>query len=764
MDGRPDPGQGPQAGDGAAVGAGTPEGPARGTGEASAAAGWQEMPPDGQLSGPPPAGLASPDGGVPGPPGGKEKENGKDAAAAAGDQYAEQSRAEVTRVYIYDNRSYGVYAEGTIKARDISGHDKTVTSGAKPETSRQAGRTVSVVAVAEQDRNRLRRVIVSVGQRERAATILERERLVVLHGPAGIGKGAAGLWLLGFDHEVLSVDPSLTARDLADFRQRFPSGPQRRYLVEALPPATAAQLSSFVMRTLARDLGSDDSYLVVTVDDRIPLSPDLGGYVIPWPDRPDTALALRAHLDYYLTDGAATSVEGRYDLEQVCAGLADRRLGSVDEVARIVADAFKASRPFESLLDDLGFGAPARVAQWFAGEHSIEDIGLLLGATVLGGCPYSTVARHARRLEQLIADATRIKLAKRPADPLRSRSRRLHEAMAVLEPGFVDTEYGQSPAEMVQLENRWLVRAVLETVWREYDLLGDTLLRWLCEAGDDPDPGVRLRAAAAAGWLSQYEFATLRRRLFIPWARGSSEAARAAADALGQAAWLESTAPLALGLLSVWARQQDDYDLWWTAAVAYGGETGVRYPGVAMDQLLIIADRDDDRAPLIVTHALVRLMTSGGRFAADIAAYVLAHLTRWLQYSPVAALTAQRAYVELLRRASDPDWPSSRSYLQLLAAAGNQDASADLLRAAMADRAFRQQALESVELLVRAGDNDKEVREELAGLLTRVAGAPASTDTDRQRLLHYLNRWAQGSDPSPAARDLANRLQEVAVS
>lgn len=723
------------------------------------------MSPDGERSGRPDAGIPSSDGEFPGAAGGNE--SGKDADAAAGDRYAEQSRAEVTRVYIYDNRSYGVYAEGTIKARDISGRDKrdkTVTPGAKPGSGRQPERVVSVVAVAQQDRDRLRHVIVGVGQRERAAAILERERLVILHGPAGVGKGAAGLQLLGFDHEVLSVDPSLRARDLADFRQRFLYGPKRRYLVEALPPATAAQLSSFVMRTLARDLDSDDSYLVMTVDDTISLSPDLAGYVIAWPDRPDTTLVLRAHLDYYLADAELTSAVSGLDLDQLCAGLAGRGLRSIDEVARIVADGYKASRSFESLLDDLGFGAPARVAQWFAAEHGIEDIGLLLAATVLGGCPYSTVARHARHLEQLIADASRIKLAKRPADPLRSRSRRLHEAMAVLEPGFVDTEYGQSPAEMVQLETRWLVRAVLETIWREYDLLADALLRWLYEAGDDPDPGVRLRVAAAAGWLSQYEFATLRRRLFIPWAQGSSEAARAAADALGQATWLESTAPLALSLLSVWAQEEDDYDLWWTAAVAYGGETGVRYPGVAMDQLLAIADRDDHRARPIVTHALVRLMTSGGRFAADIAAYVLAHLTRWLQHSPVAALTAQGVYVELLHHASDLDWPSSRNYLQLLAAAGNQEASASLLRAVLAERAFRQEALESVELLVRAGDNDQGIREDLADLLTGAAGAPASTDTDRQRLLHYLNRWARGSDPSPAARDLANRLEEATVS
>lgn len=53
-----------------------------------------------------------------------EDEPGKDAAAAAGEEYAERSRAGVTTVYVNDNRRYGVYAEGTVHARDIAGHDK----------------------------------------------------------------------------------------------------------------------------------------------------------------------------------------------------------------------------------------------------------------------------------------------------------------------------------------------------------------------------------------------------------------------------------------------------------------------------------------------------------------------------------------------------------------------------------------------------------------------------------------------------------------
>ena len=763
MNGPTDPDPAVPAGRGAASAAATPSAAASGGGEPPAAVPAPPRSVAGERAGggQPGADTAEPgaDGGALAPGDVRERT----AAVGASVEYLEQTRADVTNIYVYDSRSYGVYAEGTVSAHDISGHDKTVTSDGKSTHDPERARTVSVVAIALHDRDKLRCVAINVGQHERAREILDRERLVVLHGPAGVGKGAAALLLLGLDHEVLGVDPSVTAKDLAEFRQRFPYGPQRRYLVEALSPATAAQLSSFVTRTVTRDLGDEESYLIITVDDRVSLSPELAEYVVPWRDRPDAALALRSHLAYYLAEGDVAAVENRFDLVRLSSDLTDRSLRSVDEVARAVVKAFNGSQSFESLLDDLGFGAAARVAKWFSAERSPDELGFLLSVAVLGGCPYSTVARHARRLEKLIADGHRISLSKRRADPLRSRSRRVHEAMAMLEPGFVDTEYGRSPAETVRLESRWLVHGVLDIVWREYDLVADALLAWLYEAGDDLDPSVRLRAAAAAGWLSQYEFAAVRQRLLVPWAVGSSEAARAAADALGQATWFDSTAPLALGLLNVWARREQNYDLWWTAAVAYGGEVGVRHPSVAMDQMLAIVLRGDHRAPSVVAESAVRLVTSGGRFAQEIAAHVLNHLTRWLRQGLVAALTAQRVYVELLRRASDPDWPAATDYWRLLIAPENRDTSADLLRATLAERTFRADALDSLASLVRAVDQDQDSREKLEGLLMRVADGPGSTAVDGQRLLHYLNRWASNRDPSPTARVIAGRLQELTV-
>jgi hypothetical protein len=675
------------------------------------------------------------------------------AGEAAGDRYADQDRAAVAGVYVdQGHRSYGVY-----EARDVAGRDKADGGGAPDRGERQ--RPVSVLPVAAHDRERLRRVMVAAGPRDHAAGILERHRIVVLHGPDGVGKASAGLWLLGLDQEVLSVDPSLGARDLAEFGRSLPYGEQRCYLVEALAPATASRLTSFVLRAAARDLAARGSYLVITVDDRVPLSPDLAGFVVAWAERPDASRALRAHLEYYLPGGEAAAAEKTYDLAQVDSGLAARAVRRVDDAARTVAGAFQAGRPLAALLDDLGFGAQARAEGWFGAEggRSPAELGFLLAVTVLHGVPYSTAARHGERLERLIAEACRIKLSGQPAETLRSRSARLAGAMAVLEAGFIETEYGKSPADMVRLESSWLVPAVLGAVWQEYDLVCGALLEWLRAAGDDPDPDVRLRAAAAAGWLSQYDFAALRGELFLPWALGSSHAAWAAADALGQAAWLPGTAPLALALLDVWAGQDGDYDLWWTAAVAYGGDAGVAYPNIALDHLLAIAEKDDPRARAVVVGSLVRLVGAGGRFTPGLGDFVFADLAGWLDRGAAAAAAAQGAYAEMLRRAGDPDWPSSRQYWQRLVAPQALGDSARLLRAALSTRACRDDALGSLEVLARAGDGDAAVRESLSALLEKVA---AWGRNDRDRLVHYLNRWAAGNAPSPAARDLADRLKE----
>jgi hypothetical protein len=667
-------------------------------------------------------------------------------------------RAEVVNVYVSDNRRMGgLYAGGNISARDIAGHNQRSKPGVEGKDDR---RTVSVVIIAREELARLKRVTVDVGLHKRAKSILDRERFVVLHGPPGVGKGTAALSLLGFDAEVHSIDPSITVRELSDFKHCFPVAAQKRYVVESLYPATAERINRFVVRAITRALSDEQTFLVLTVDDRVPISTDISAYVVPWRERPEPYRALRSHLAYYLTQDDVATVEERFDLEHLEAGLSDRAIHAVDDVARAVAKAFSEGHPLESVMVETGFGIDERVEAWFREKRTLDEVAFLVAAAVLGGCSYTTVSRHASRLEEFIAQRGRIDLSKKALRVTRPRSERLKNSMAIIEPGFVNTEFGRSPSETVRLENRWLVQAVLERVWRQYDLVADALLDWLFESGADRDPGVRIRAASAVGWLSQFDFATVRSRLLVPWALGTTMQARAVADALGTAVWFDTAAPLVLALLNHWGSMRENYDLWWTAAAAYGGDVGVRYTSVAMDQLRGIVGRGDHHAPTIISFSASDLVQSGGRFLPDVATQVFGHLAQWLDDDPVLAFTAEMTYTELLRRASDPEIPGSEEYCRRLVATESLDSSGSLMRHTLGEKSFRADALASIEKLVRFVDLDTDMRDPLEALLLRSA-TDSETTIDAQRLVHYLDRWATAKDPSAAAAAILRRLQEV---
>jgi hypothetical protein len=127
----------------------------------------------------------------------------------------------------------------------------------------------------------------------------------------------------------------------------------------------------------------------------------------------------------------------------------------------------------------------------------------------------------------------------------------------------------------------------------------------------------------------------------------------------------------------------------------------------------------------------------------------------------VAATTAVMAYSEMLRRASQPNWPSSGDYWRILVSTELRVPSASLLRGTLNTKAFREDALQSLHAMVTGADGDPNTRRPLEQLLHEVAHGPGSTPRDRQRLLHYLNRWATRSEPSQAAQVIAASLEKA---
>lgn len=704
----------------------------------------------------------------------KEADPGKDGSGAGGTDrpgadrdYTEYAQAGVTHVYVVDQRNYGVYAGpgGTVRAKKVTGHDGR-GDGAGGRLSEADERHISAVLVSESVLLSLEHVRVSSPGDEKLGDLLTSRRLAILHGPEGHGKGSAALAALGLHESILNLDPSVTPADLSDFARRRPLEGSSRYVVESLSPDTAQRLNSFVLRSLERDLAANDGRLVITVDARATLDPDITAYVLPWTAKPDPALLLRRHLGLHVGAEQVDEIFADEASASVVEALGGRSLREAAETARRLAELLAGGRPLTEAVQSAGLDATARVREWFAKDPSIEDIAFVIATAVLGGCRYATVAAAAQPLAKLIARGSRHKLSRVPVNPLRTRSERVEQAMAVLEPAVFRTSYGLASVETIRLENRWLVQALLDEVHHEYDVLRAATYTWLEDLGRSDDADVRLRAAGAVAWLAQHDFPLADRQILLPWALGTTRESRAAAEVLGVAAWLEPCAALALELVHTWAQQRSDLDLWWTAAAAYGGELGVRFPSVAMDGLygIVTADHGDVDATVtalrIVSEGALRLLRGGGRYDPGLADLVLQHLASWLDADRAAAYTARRCYTSALFDASDVEWAWSADNRRLLLHDSTRSASARLLRAVLTDGKFRDDALDSLEALLRACDLDDSFFDPLAALVVTATTGEGTNARDLLRIRHYLNRWCSGRRPSTSARTLLDRLPE----
>jgi hypothetical protein len=443
-------------------------------------------------------------------------------------------------------------------------------------------------------------------------------------------------------------------------------------------------------------------------------------------------------------------------LEDLRVVLEGRRLGEIDDISRTVIDAADRSVPIANLLHQLGAGASTRISEFFASKPELSETCLLIIVAMLGGCPLTSVRKNAKVLEQLVRATVVLDKKPKKEDYLLSRETLLHKIMAIEEAGVIETDIGPVPSRVVRMETRWLARAVLDWVWYEYDLLRAPLLSWLRGAGSDQDPAVRFRAAATAGYLAHLDFVPVTEQLLRPWAKGDTLSARSAAEALGQASVIEDTSPIGLSLIRLWCLS-DDYDLWWTAAAALGGSLGAALPSTAMEYFAWLVHTKDWRAPWIVIDSISRVISSTDE-PVECARHIFAHLVQWTSTSGPRQETAVVAFAELWRRAADPDLPTSSACALAIFSAATLDSSITLTRRALRSRIAQDSLLNSMRRIVGAIDGDESARGDLERLISGVAASPDASPDDRDRLSHHLKIWAEGPQPSRAARIIASNL------
>jgi hypothetical protein len=433
-----------------------------------------------------------------------------------------------------------------------------------------------------------------------------------------------------------------------------------------------------------------------------------------------------------------------------------------DRLARHVVRAYQAGISIPDAVSELGLDARHQVEEWFKQDHGLGEVAFLLAAAVLNGCTYMTVSAHADRIEKNLADITGLTPSPQPA--ARARSERLATALARLEDKLLITEYGASVSETVTMESASLIPAVLDVVWHEYDLIAKALMDWILEAGCDRDPAVRIRVACAAGQLAEYDFATIRSRLFLPWAKDDrANPGWTAAIALGVPASKDTTASLVLRLLHHWATLNNT-KLAWTAIVAYGGYVGMMYPHIAMSELLNIATRIPSRQAL-VAGSLRRLFLLGGKQDPATAAVVLAGLADWVSNEPAPAPHLARAvFAGLLETAGRPEQWDARAVWEQLTEEMVRDRSALLLSRCLDNDDVRKTTLDAIRDLLAIADTDNDVYRALEQLVLAAVAASHARSRSARRIQEYLTRWAAGPKSSPSASRMLAMIRKEAAT
>jgi hypothetical protein len=479
-----------------------------------------------------------------------------------------------------------------------------------------------------------------------ALQALTDHRVVVLQGKPGSGRHAMARHLL---LHALAVERIADVGVNTEFGELKPRQKDSGHVLERCPPERARRLRAEHLRADRTTLERWQGYLVVTVDDGVPvLVGEESEQLVGCATTPALQLVLERHLDLYLLRRNGLQDEDREWLrgETVRRYLArhgelrrtvrlarylvrplaapptpDRRqrLDSLLEAAESPQQ--RAKRQLELSQDVEHWSYVIALAAYEGGRpQAVADAAGLLARRLAPGDPRGDTAwqpgkARDRWLEQtganrsgVVADEAGL-LAQRlaPGDPRSGmawhpgppRAEWLERTGAELLTGRTEHSvmFNRTPVSRVQFKDPILRSAILDRVWNELDELRGPVRDWLDALGGDPNPEVHERTAEAVGYLASHGFGYVYDLVIVPWTRRSRTTRAAAALALGALARDERFTRQVLALLSQWARWGDDAQRQ-TAAIAHGRAVGPRLPSTALRELRRLAMRDGMQGPV----------------------------------------------------------------------------------------------------------------------------------------------------------------------
>lgn len=443
---------------------------------------------------------------------------------------------------------------------------------------------------------------------------LRQHGVLFLHGPRGAGKRATALRLLTGIHfsaapgAIYELNPNLRLTDLrpADLPE------QTALLLESADGGALDGLNRFQLDVLCNALdptGRHNALVVVT--ERLPAGfpRDYQHLALEWrlswsgdvlaTQREVLARHVR-YLTYYAPDYQDVIEPQLRRLETFAplSQLLEEELtpSELADLAGLLAPALRSEITVEQALAGLGQRAYRDVEAWFNLGHPREIENLLIAAAVFSGAPYSDVREAARLLETHLQPATAEKpgdeKVTRPASRFAGRDTRRAQLEAIqARPASASrhTHYGEILDDAIELKNPAWQEAVLRFIWDDPEF-GGRALAWLMAYGGHPNHHLRTRAAAAIGALARRSFSTVEADILRAWAASSdANTRRSAAQVLGITIWDEAFGAASARLLHYWASQADQPRWQWTAAAAYAGLAGPRYPEQTLADLRLIA-------------------------------------------------------------------------------------------------------------------------------------------------------------------------------
>lgn len=400
----------------------------------------------------------------------------------------------------------------------------------------------------------------------------------------------------------------------------------------------------------------------------------------------------------------------------------------------------------EEAIRLLDAGADKQIADWFRKPEHTEQRTFMIALAVFSGAKYRSVVDAARRLQALL-DPTfslDIQLAGSALfDSTRGEVLRLINASILYTSEA--TEFGAVRVERVILDNQAHRFAVLDYVWNEYEGLRTYLLDWIRqEAIDNTD--VREWAAWAAAQWSRHDLSLVQSTILQPWAKHADRRVRRTAiQALDLLASDPSFAPLSCGLLKHWSRLPKNRSLGWTAATAYAGSFGLRFPDEALSVLGNAAQTGDAIFKDAIQQGIVTLFAAA---SGDVnrRTQILDSLVEWTD-TPKAGkstLIGLLAFIRLAQAISSKDPIAKNPALLQLSASPECGAQIRTLwRRALNHPAAREKAVRALHSWLGAADTDPALFLAVQKLIADLV--VAGDQREQQRLDYWLARWA--NDP-----------------